>query len=256
MANPFDEAAEAYDAVRPGYPAEMFDDIDGMTGLTPGSRVLEVGCGTGQATMELARRGYRVLCVEPGGSLRELAERRLRGYPVEFSPRRFEDWPLQVASFGLVASGTAWHWVDPALGFPKAAAALKPHGFVALFWNLHPTPYTGFFQAVQEVYGEVVPEWRGPAEMQTTDQRIAEIKRQICASGLFEEPTVKTYLWARTFSGHDYVRLPDTYSDHRALPEDRRTRLYAGIRSMIDERFGGSVERPYLTALFLARKRA
>jgi SAM-dependent methyltransferase len=255
MANPFDEAAEAYDAVRPGYPAEMFDDIDRVTGLNQGSKVLEVGCGTGQATMEFAKRGYRVLCVEPGGSLRELAERRLRGYPAEFSPCRFEDWPPQEGSFDLVASGTAWHWVDPGIGFRKAAASLKQGGYIALFWNLHPTPYMGFFQDVQEVYGEVVPEWRGPAEMQTTEQRIAEIRQQICASGLFEEPTVKTYRWARTFNSHDYIRLLDTYSDHRALPEDRRTRLYTGIKRMIDERFGCSVERPYLTALFLARNR-
>ena len=256
MASAFDEAAEAYDAVRPGYPREMFDCIAGTARLGTGSLVLEVGCGTGQATVEFAMREYRVLCVEPGVSLLELAKRRLGGSTVEFSPCRFEDWPVRAGVFDLVASGTAWHWVDPGIGFGKAAASLKQGGFIALFWNLHPTPYTGFFQDVQEVYGEVVPEWRGSAERQTTDQRIAEIERQISASGRFEEPTVKTYRWERTFSGGDYIRLLDTYSDHRALPEDRRTRLYTGIRRMIDERFGGSVERPYLTALFLARKSA
>jgi SAM-dependent methyltransferase len=254
MAGLFDEAADSYDAVRPGYPGEMFEDIGRVTHTGWGSKVLEVGCGTGQATLEFARRGYAVLCVEPGGSLLEHARRRLSGFPVEFSHCRFEDWPLQAGSFDLVASATAWHWVDPGVGFSKAAAALKPRGFITLFWNLHPTPYTGFFEDVQEVYGEVVPEWRAPVDRQTTDQRIAEIKRQIDASGRFEEPTVKTYRWVRTLSGGDYIRLLDTYSDHRALLEDRRALLYAGIRRMIDERFGGSVERPYLTALFLARR--
>ena len=254
MANVFDEAADSYDAVRPGYPAELFEDVSRLAHLGQGSSVLEVGCGTGQATLEFAKRGYTVTCIEPGGNLLELARRKLAGFPVEFCACRFEDWPPE-GSFDLVASGTAWHWVDADTGFRKAAAALKQSGFIALFWNLHPTPYTGFFEEVQRIYGEQVPEWRVPGARQTTDQRIAEIRRQISASGRFEEPTVKLYRWTRTYSSGDYVKLLDTYSDHRALPEDRRSRLYGEVKRMIDERYGGLVERPYLTALFLARMR-
>ncbi|HEX9915095.1 MAG TPA: class I SAM-dependent methyltransferase [Candidatus Bathyarchaeia archaeon] len=172
MSHAFDEVAETYDAVRPGYPEELFDDIARLVHLEPGSRVLEVGCGTGQATLSFARRGLRVHCVEPGGSLLEVARRKLRGYPVEFSLSRFEDWPLKKAYFDLAASGTAWHWVDPEAGYRKLSAALKPRGFIALFWNLHPTPYTGFFQEVQEVYRRRVPEWSDPDTKPTTDQRI------------------------------------------------------------------------------------
>lgn len=40
----FDEDAARYDRARPGYPAELFSRIP------RGSRVLEIGCGTGQAT--------------------------------------------------------------------------------------------------------------------------------------------------------------------------------------------------------------
>jgi len=172
MSHAFDEVAETYDAVRPGYPEELFDDIARLVHLEPGSRVLEVGCGTGQATLSFARRGLRVHCVEPGGSLLEVARRKLRGYPVEFSLSRFEDWPLKKAYFDLAASGTAWHWMDPEAGYRKLSAALKPQGSIALFWNLHPTPYTGFFQEVQEVYRRRVPEWSDPDTKPTTDQRI------------------------------------------------------------------------------------
>src|SRR4029079_16021192 len=56
----FDEDAERYDRARPGYPAELFADLAALTGLRPGDRVLEVGPGTGQATVPLAKRGYRV----------------------------------------------------------------------------------------------------------------------------------------------------------------------------------------------------
>ena len=255
MSHAFDEIAEAYDAVRPGYPEELFDDVARLARLGPGSHVLEVGCGTGQATLGFARRGLRVHCVEPGGSLLEVARRKLKGYPVEFSLSRFEDWPLKEAYFDLAASGTAWHWVDPEAGYRKLSAALKPRCFIALFWNLHPTPYTGFFEEVQEVYRRRVPEWSNPDVKPTTDQRISEIGEQIRSSGFFEEPTVRRYVWQRTYSSDDYVKLMDTYSDHRALPEDTRRCLYLEVKRLADERFGGSVERPYLTALFVARKR-
>ena len=56
----FDQDAERYDRARPGYPAELFDDLAALTGLRAGDRVLEIGPGTGQATVPLAQRGYRI----------------------------------------------------------------------------------------------------------------------------------------------------------------------------------------------------
>ena len=253
MSSVFDEAAELYDAMRPGYPDELFDDIAELTGLDAGSKVLEVGCGTGQATVSLAEKGYEVVCVDPGGSLVEVAWRKLEGYPFEFIVSRFEDWVLS-GSFDLVASGTAWHWVEPEVGYGRAAAALGHGGFITLFWNLHPTPFTGFFVDVQSVYSRLVPEWGNPVERPSTAQRIEEESRSVEASGLFEKPVVRQYRWWRSYSRGDYIRLLDTYSDHRALPLGVRSRLYREVGYLIDEEYGGVVERPYLTALFVAHK--
>jgi len=254
MASTFDDAAELYDALRPGYPSKLYDDLAHLTGLRKGSNVLEVGCGTGQATLRFAERGYRVVCVDPGGGLVELARRKLAGYPVEFTVSRFEDWSPVAGDFDVVASGTAWHWVDPATGYSKASAALKEDGFIALFWNLHPTPYTGFFQAVQRVYGSAVPEWGDPRDRPSTEQRIRSISAEIEASGWFTEPTIRQYNWTRTYSKEDYLMLLDTYSDHRSLPSATKERLYRGVGHLIEEEYEGHVERPYLTALLVAQK--
>ena len=45
----FDQVPELYDRVRPGYPPELFDDLELVAGLTPDSSVLEIGPATGQA---------------------------------------------------------------------------------------------------------------------------------------------------------------------------------------------------------------
>jgi 2-polyprenyl-3-methyl-5-hydroxy-6-metoxy-1,4-benzoquinol methylase len=72
-----DEVALLYDAVRPGYPEALFDDVVALSGIPPGGRILEVGCGTGQATVPFARRGYRILCVELGENLAAVARHNL-----------------------------------------------------------------------------------------------------------------------------------------------------------------------------------
>ncbi|MBA3794479.1 MAG: methyltransferase domain-containing protein, partial [Rubrobacter sp.] len=80
----FDGAAPLYDEVRPGYPEALFDDVASLSVIPSRGRILEIGCGTGQATVPLARRGYEILCVELGENLaavarRRGARRRLRG---------------------------------------------------------------------------------------------------------------------------------------------------------------------------------
>src|SRR5687767_6420654 len=72
----FDSVAEEYDRARPGYPPAMFEDLRSH-GLGPSSSVVEIGCGTGQATLHLAARAGSVTCVELGPDLAAVARRNL-----------------------------------------------------------------------------------------------------------------------------------------------------------------------------------
>src|SRR5918911_3342325 len=92
----FDEAASLYDEVRPGYPEDLFDDVVSLSGIPAGGRILEIGCGTGQATVPFARRGYRILCIELGENMAAVARGNLKAYPraaVRVGP--FEEWQVQ-----------------------------------------------------------------------------------------------------------------------------------------------------------------
>jgi len=80
----FDEAAQLYDKARPSYPQQLVEDVMFYANLPSDGRILEIGCGTGQATCLFARHGYRMLCVEPGPNLVALAKEKCRDYPVEF----------------------------------------------------------------------------------------------------------------------------------------------------------------------------
>src|SRR6266436_1704987 len=114
----FNEVPELYDRVRPAYPGELFADLVAITGVGSGSPVLEVGCGTGQATRSLAALGLSVTAVEPGAGMAALARRRLAAFgSVEVENSTFEEWDDGGRRFDVVVAASAWHWVDPSVGW-------------------------------------------------------------------------------------------------------------------------------------------
>jgi SAM-dependent methyltransferase len=95
----FDAAARLYDKFRPGYPEPLFNDLVELSGLPEGGRILEIGPGTGQATLPLARRGFSIVGIEMGASMARLCRRNLRGFPnVEILNVAFEDWTGDTSS--------------------------------------------------------------------------------------------------------------------------------------------------------------
>jgi len=156
----FDEAAELYDRARPRYPSALFDDLGDLAGIGPGARVLEIGPGTGQATVPLAERGCRVVAVELGAGLAAVARRNLAPFPaVEVVTGAFEDWPLPPEPFDVVLAATSFHWMDPAVRVAKAADALRPGGALATVATHHVAGGDeSFFAAAQDCYERWDPE--------------------------------------------------------------------------------------------------
>jgi ubiquinone/menaquinone biosynthesis C-methylase UbiE len=129
----FDEIAAEYDRRRPAYPDELIDQACQVAGIGSGDHVLEVGCGSGQLTRGLAARGLRVTALEPGTNLIALARQNLaEAGDVKFVHAQFEDASLPREQFQAVFSASAFHWVDPKVGWQKAADVLVPGGTLAL----------------------------------------------------------------------------------------------------------------------------
>lgn len=129
----FNEIADEYDRNRPTYPDKLIDQACQIADLHEGDSVLEVGCGSGQLTRSLATRGLNITALEPGEQLLTLAKRNLQGAKnVEFMNARFEDATLPNRHFKAVFSASAFHWVDPKVGWQKASDLLIPGGTLAL----------------------------------------------------------------------------------------------------------------------------
>ena len=114
----FDGIAGRYDASRPGYPAEIVDAVCASAGISRGAEVLEIGCGTGQLTRQLAGRGFNLTAIDIGAAMIEAARTSVADPLVRFEVCSFEEF-AGGAQFDLIVAATAFHWVDPASAWPK-----------------------------------------------------------------------------------------------------------------------------------------
>ena len=271
----FSEAAELYDRMRPGYPRAVFEELAEFGRLGPGSRVLEIGCGTGQATLPLAQRGYRVTAVELGAELAAIARRKLASFPgVEVVVSAFEDWPapwseaergstpwseaergpLPHDEFDAVVSATAFHWLDPAVRVARSAAVLRPSGTLAIIGTEHIAGGdTAFFAEAQACYERWDPSTPPGLRLQNASE-IPRDSAELDESGLFERVVFHRYEWTETYSASAYRDLLLTYSGHRALESAQREHLLDCITGLIESRYGGSITKRYMTELRLARR--
>src|SRR5579863_1094508 len=99
----FDLVAEDYNVYRSPHPQEVVDTIIALSNLHHGSRVLEIGCGTGQLSVPLAQHGIDLLALELGPRLAAHATLNLEQFPkAHVEVGSFEDWPLPSERFDAV----------------------------------------------------------------------------------------------------------------------------------------------------------
>lgn len=254
----FEQAADLYDRARPEYPDEIFDHVVSMTGVRAGDHLLEIGCGTGLATLPMARRGFRITCVELGPRLAEIARRHVAALPdVEVVVGRFEAWsPGARDTFDLVFAATAWDWINPALCYLKAWEVLRPGRHLA-FWNAtHVIPDDGdpFFEEIQEVYEEIGARPLPGAVWPRRPGQLEERRREIEAGGLFEVVGVRQFDWETVHDANGYIDLLNTFSGHIAMEPWQRDRLYREIRRRLAIRSDGRLRRHWGAALHVARR--
>ncbi len=240
----FGEVADQYDEARPSYPDAVFDTIVEFGALEPGDRALEIGAGTGKATMGFVARGLDVHALEPSPEMGAL----LRAKGVRVEQGLFESWVAPAHGFRLVYGAQSWHWVGGDDRYERAAAALAPGGTVAFFWNKG-RAWGGPLQADNDaVYAEFAPQLGG--NQQWNLDWVADGLRT-CAA--FEPPVRRTVTWNQSYTSAEWVRLLGTHSDHRILPEEQRALLHAAIGAVID-RHGGRVDVTYDVEIYLSRR--
>ncbi|MGX5213518.1 methyltransferase domain-containing protein [Streptomyces violaceus] len=243
-AHSFNTAAAQYAANRPSYPPALFDAIEDLAGHPlPGSRVADIGAGTGIATALLNARGADVIAVEPGDGMAAQFRRTLPAIPIVRGTG--DDLPLADASLDFVTYAQAWHWTDPARAVPEALRVLRPGGALALWWNTDALDVPWIAEAAARTgrhFGIDVS-----AEKRNVNARAADPTGRL-------DFTRRTVRWSRRIPVDTHLANLASHSVFLVHDQEHTASFLAAEREHLLRAFpDGSVEEVYEVVLLLAR---
>jgi len=249
----FNTVAAEYDKWSPTYIQDLYEDIFAYKQINQTSNVLEIGIGTGQATVPILETGCILTAVELGDRLAEFTRQKFSKFN-KFSVvnMAFQDFEYPESSFDLIYSARAFHWIPEEIGYVKVYNMLKSGGVFARFANheYYVKEQEELYTAMQKVYSEYMS-YSSPSPEYTEEG--ANRRSEIAAKYGFVDISYKLYYRMRTYNSDEYVSLINIYSDHIALEQSKRVGFYNGIKAAI-ENHGGTITLFDTIELNLARK--
>jgi SAM-dependent methyltransferase len=221
--------------------------------------VLEIGPGTGQATRRLlAVVDGPLVAIEPDPRLADFLQASLGRHHVDVRVTTLEDAQLQTCGYDLAAAASSFHWVDEGPGLAKLRDALRPGGWVSIWWTsfgdeARPDP---FRLALDPLFEHVPDGPSAPSEGRPGFARDAELRLAALADAGFEDAAHDEMRWAEAWDTAGIRGLYSTFSPFGALDPAHREELLDAIARIAKDEFGGRVERPLVTSLYTARKPA
>ncbi len=239
----FNEVPEEYDRLRPVYPDELSSDLIAYSLLDATKKGLEIGIGSGQATLPYLKTGCELWAVEIGDRLAQCSREkfawceRFKVFNQDFESALFDQ-----NSFDLIYSASAFHWIKPDIGFPKVHRLLKKGGVFAWI-SVQPAPaHRHVYDELQKVYQKYNRYFGGKKPEFDRSKEVHRIQRERTRKFKqygFVEIVDRLYHGARILDARDYAALCGTYSDHRAIPEVDRVPLLGEIEDTVNRCGGG-----------------
>ncbi|MEM7116981.1 MAG: methyltransferase domain-containing protein [Chloroflexota bacterium] len=256
----FGEDVGNYARYRPPYPTAVFTLLQQEKGLFPNANTLEIGAGGGQATAVLLEHGANpITLVEPDARfnsiLQQLAQRHDAAATILNQP--FEAVALAPNSFDLAVSATTFHWVGQQAGLVKVGQLLRSGGLWAMWWTIFgdPTRPDPFRQATDGLLQSLTksPSHQTPRPHFALDkaQRTADLNQ----TGLFHLPHIEEIPWTVRLDTTQLRGLYATFSPIQKQPVAERERILDGLVEIAEKEFDGVVKRPFLTVVYLSKRK-
>lgn len=220
----FDSVAGLYDAARQGYPGEIVDALLANAAVGRGGAVLEIGCGTGQLTRQLAGRALRLTAIDIGPAMVQVARRNVADSTARFQVCSFEDF-AGCGPFDLIVSATAFHWVDPGVGLAKAAWLLRPGGWLAplMTQERYPEPLGSTLRELWMRYSRQRSGWPSQPAWLTALQD----------SGLFGAPVEVSHTRALRLPAETVIGVERTRATFLSYTEQNQAGFTADLQTLV-----------------------
>ena len=261
-ARSFDAWAGDYDRYRPGYPDVLFEEIARRLQLPETPLVVDLGAGTGRASLAMAALGWRVTAVEPGKPMLEVlrAQAANQGLILATVQASAEATGLDPDSADLATAAQSFHWFDHAASVIEMARIVKPGGGVALFWNVRDADRSAFVadyhKLLERLFGDADTGQYLQAGRSTGRERTQQAFEE---SPGFDQPLLAELQHDAQMTPDDFVGMAFTASYVRALSADEQERFRAELNTLLARHGHATGERfmvPYRIDLWTARRRA
>lgn len=229
-----------YDRWRPTYVPELYKDIMEFKKIDKSSNVLEVGVGTGQATLPILEKGCSLTAIELGDKLAAFTKQKFSKYSnFQIKNMAFQDYECQPESYDMIYSASAFHWIPEEIGYTKVYEMLKSGGVFVRFAN-HPykdKERNNIHIEFEKIYAKYMP---GSSIGHEYNKEDAKKRADIAYKYGFTDISYRLYHRTRTFTADEYASLLGTYSDHIAIEEKTRMKFFDEIKGAINDN-GGSI---------------
>jgi len=243
----FADGADIYAASRPAYPAQAIDWLRDRLAIGSGSRVVEVGAGTGLFTHLLLDTGAAVVATDPVPEMLAHLASTLPGAGTALATA--EALPIADGSVDAVICATAFHWFATPQALAEFRRVLRPGGALGLIWNVrdNDVPWVRRLSEITDRYQDDAPRQKSQAWR-----------------GVFPAPGFTPL--HETVMRYDHVGTPEDVIVGRtlstsfiaALPDDRRATLIDEVRALIaatpDLAGKSEVRFPYVTRAYDSRR--
>ena len=248
----FNSAATIYDESRPSYPNEVIEWIIDKTKVSREEKLLEIGPGTGQATMKFAERGYKIHCIEMGKNLADLLVRKGEKYDITVDISSFENWePKGLFTTSFIFSATAFHWIDQKVKYRKCYDLLKENGYLVLLWNVAPETE---IEAVKKAYNLL---WSYYPERRAKETKIdikSDRKLEIVNSSFFDLEGYLDYKWKLADTKEKFTKGFFSQSSYLALDKQKQKELSAKVEELYKS-LDDIVETDIYTTVYIAKRK-
>jgi SAM-dependent methyltransferase len=252
-ARSFGAVARAYDRARPSYPEALVDDVVAAGALLPGTAAVEVGAGTGKATVLFAVRGLQMTCVEPDPAMAAILRENTASLPhVKVVVAGFEDFSA-ATTFDVLIAAQSWHWTAPATRYDKAAELLHDGGLLALFWNRGQPHLTPLQPVLDEIYARHGLDLHNdPAGFTNANWPADELNQRTD----FTDVEMRSYPSVQNYSTQQWCDYQASTSDHLILDPAKSRAVLTDVAQAIEDDGNGILELHRRCYLYLARRTA
>lgn len=265
---PYKGIAIIYDEIRPSYPERLIQDVISKTAIKTSDKLLEIGPGTGKATIQFAEKGFAIHAIEPGEDMAEIFKNKCADYPrVSLEVVTFEEWNCpDNDKYDLIYCAQSFHWLDTNIKYKKCHKLLKDDGYLVLFWYNPSDTEAAVTKEIDQKIDEIIhkyasnylidkkkPERRAHSGVSTEDERIAEIK----ASGIFELVEKIDYTQEIRNNAQQCIKavksVPAVASVLDGLEDEIISKMDRELEDVI-RNYGGYVSTVFKFSLYITKK--